>query len=88
MFEIYRLNKIKIMKFDEWYEETYGSKSEDTDESHKAFNAWEACKQRVLKILDQKIPKIPGQEGLGGYHWEEMSAEEFRDILREKLKKL
>lgn len=40
-------------EFDKWYLETWGSPSEDSDESNKAFYAWEACKKEVLEILDK-----------------------------------
>lgn len=42
-------------KFENWYESTWGSKSEDTDESNKAFYAWQACKLEVLTILNSPL---------------------------------
>jgi hypothetical protein len=53
-----------------------------------AKDGWFACKREILKLLNAKIPKVPGMEDLGGYSWYEMGAEEYRDILINKIKKL
>lgn len=50
---------------------------------------WDACKIQVLKIIQNtKISKVPGIEGLGGYHWEDMDAETFKQELIKEINKL
>lgn len=82
------------MNFEEWFEKQ--------DKCHKSLcgfsflenekikmkDGWAACKEEVLKIINKKISKVRGMEGLGGYSWEEMDAEEFRSKIKDKIKKL
>lgn len=52
-------------------------------------NGWEACKQEIIKILQNtKVPKVAGREGLGGCEWDDMDADKFRDLLVEKIETL
>lgn len=44
-------DNMKDNKFEKWYSQTWGSKSEDTDESNKAFCAWQACKSEILNMV-------------------------------------
>lgn len=46
-----------MTKFDKWYLETWGSNSEDTDESNKAFCAWQACRKEILNIIARNTTK-------------------------------
>lgn len=52
----------KVDKFEQWYINTWGSNPEDTDESNKAFCAWQACKEEVLRILNNNRIVVYGEE--------------------------
>ena len=72
------------MKFNDWY-----INFDETNGEATAGDGWRACKKEILKaIKNTKAPKVPGMEGLGGYSWEDMGAETFRQILIEKIEKL
>jgi hypothetical protein len=78
------------MSFEQWLKKSFktspgfGACIQDT----ALRLGWFACHQEVLKLLNKKIPKVPGREGLGGCSWEEMGAEEYRNELLKKIKGL
>jgi hypothetical protein len=58
-------------------------------EKEFANRVWDDCKQEILKtIRNTKSPRVPGMEGLGGYNWEDMDAETFRELLIKQIEKL
>ena len=77
------------MNFNEYWDDFKKNKSLAYNYDEIAAVTWESCKSEVLTILkNTKSPKVPGMEGLGGYHWEEMDAETFREILIKEIQKL